>query len=88
MIEGNNVLITHRFDNSKEKKKDIKKNDKYERNKESEKKEEDNEDEPLVLSFAHLEGGCYCCGKACQKLPQCYQKDKIQKDKWEINKNN
>ena len=39
-----------------------------------------------MLLFAQLEGRCYCCVKAGHKSPQCYQKDKIQKDEWAINK--
>ena len=80
MIEGNNVLSTHRFDNVKEVKKDSRKNEKYERNNSHNKKEEDENDEPVVLSFAQLEGKCYCCGKAGHKSHRCYQKDKTLKD--------
>ena len=83
MIEGNNVLSTHKFDNSKELKQESKKNEKQERKSENESNEE-NGDEPLVLSFTQLEGKCYCCGKAGHKSPQCWMRDKIPKEEWAI----
>ena len=85
MIEGNNVLSTHKFDNSKELKQESKKNEKQERKNENENNEE-NRDEPLVLSFTQLEGKCYCCGKAGHKSPQCWMRDKIPREEWAINK--
>ena len=43
-------------------------------------------DESLTLSFAQLEGKCYCCGKAGHKSPDCRHKEKIPRDEWAINK--
>ena len=56
MIEGNNVLSTHRHDNTKENNKDGRKKDKHEKNKDNDKQEGEKNDESLVLSFAQLEG--------------------------------
>jgi hypothetical protein len=37
------------------------------------------------MSFAQMEGRCYCCGKGGHKSPQCRHKDRP-KDEWVINK--
>ena len=42
--------------------------------------------ESVMLSFAQLEGHCYCCGKVGHKQPNCYQKDKTPRKDWAINK--
>ena len=86
LVEGHNVLSTHRFDYSKENKQEPKKSEKFERKTENKNKETKNEDEPLVLSFAQMEGKCYCCGKTGHKSPQCWMRDKIPKEEWAINK--
>ena len=39
----------------------------------------------MNLSFAQLEGKCYCCGKAGHKSPTCRDKGKP-KEEWAINK--
>ena len=39
----------------------------------------------MDLTFAQLEGKCYCCGKPGHKSPQCAHKDKP-KPEWWINK--
>ena len=58
-------------------------------NKEKEKEEEDDSkpDEVLSLSFAQLEGACYCCGKKGHRSPECRHKDRP-KSEWAINKLN
>ena len=91
LVEGNNVLSTHRFDNSKENKqeKHPKKNEKYEkseRKRENANNESENKDEPVVLSFAQMEGNCYCCGKTGHKSPQCWMREKTPREEWAINK--
>lgn len=45
-------------------------------------------DETPELSFAQIEGKCYCCGKGGHKSPECRDKKKIPKDQWAINKLN
>ncbi|KAI2501792.1 Reverse transcriptase (RNA-dependent DNA polymerase) [Fragilaria crotonensis] len=61
------------------------KNNSADGNKNKDKKDDDKEDDEVNLSFAQLEGKCYCCGKAGHKSPSCREKDKP-KDKWAINK--
>jgi hypothetical protein len=36
------------------------------------------------MSFAMLEGKCYCCGKPGHNSPKCHLKDKIPKEDWVI----
>ena len=38
------------------------------------------------MSFAQLEGKCYCCGKPGHTSPDCYSKNKIPREEWAINK--
>jgi hypothetical protein len=49
-------------------------------------KDKKEKEEAPEMSFASSEGKCYCCGKGGHKSPTCRMKDKIQIDKWEINK--
>jgi len=37
------------------------------------------------LTFAQMEGKCYCCGKGGHKSPQCHHKSRP-KEEWTINK--
>jgi hypothetical protein len=78
ITEANNVLSSHRFDNSNKKRKD-KKDTKTDENENTE-----NEEAP-ALSFAQLEGKCWCCGKQGHMSSSCRNKDKP-KDQWFINK--
>ena len=87
LVEGNNVLSKHPFDNSKE--------FKHRKNKENknQKEEENGTDDtgPALtfvqsMTFAQLEGKCYCCGKAGHKSPQCTLRSKIPREEWAINK--
>jgi hypothetical protein len=72
------VLSNHRFDNTGKTKNDntVKSNE----NNSSAPKEEAPE-----MSFAMMEGKCYCCGKPNHKSPACRLKDKIPKEEWAIN---
>jgi hypothetical protein len=81
ITESNNVLSNHRFDVTN--KANYKKPG--EDNKEREQKDAGKEDEDVNLSFAQLEGKCYCCGKAGHKSPSCQDKNKP-KEEWAINK--
>ena len=84
MIESNSVLSTHRFDFSREG--GHQNNNPRGKDKDNETPESHNNDERPTLSFAQLEGKCYCCGKAGHKSPDCYKKSKIPREEWAINK--
>ena len=84
MVEGNNVLSTHRHDNIKDNNREN--NRGSHRSEGNENQDNETKDEHVVLSFTQLEGKCYCCGKAGHKSPQCFKKDKIPKEEWAINK--
>ncbi|KAL7571234.1 hypothetical protein ACA910_008892 [Epithemia clementina (nom. ined.)] len=81
IVEATSVLSNHRFNKIPQKK--------HSENKQNsnakEKKEGKDGQEPLVMSFAQMEGKCYCCGKAGHKSPDCRYKDKA-KEEWAINK--
>jgi hypothetical protein len=77
ITSATNVLSNHWFDNAGKSK-----HDKV--NKETEK--EAKAEEGPEMSFAMLEGKCYCCGKTGHKSPTCRLKDKIAKEDWAINK--
>ena len=82
------VLSNHRFDAAYlEQKK--KRNRHTSNNTESESKHKqdsnDSNEEPK-LSFATIEGKCYCCGKPGHKSPECRQRNKIPRNEWAINK--
>jgi hypothetical protein len=76
--EANNVLSNHHFDAIKQGTKFFNKN--WTNN--SKKKPEQ---EKISLSFAQMEGKCYCCGKPGHKSPQCWF-NKKPKSEWSINK--
>ncbi|MGL5934311.1 MAG: hypothetical protein ACRCZI_01660 [Cetobacterium sp.] len=87
LVAAIQVLSDHTFDaaysEAKKKRKD------REKAAEKEKHKKDDEELPSAspdLTFAQLEGSCYCCGKKGHKSPKCKQKDKIPKEKWAINK--
>ena len=88
IVDGNNVLSNHEFDESHSKKKDRRGLDP--RTSKSRKKDEesknDSEEEGLALSFAQLEFSCWCCGKKGHKSSSCNLRDKIPRDEWAINK--
>jgi uncharacterized OB-fold protein len=48
-------------------------------------KEPKQDEEKPELSFAQMEGRCYCCGKTGHTSPQCCHKDQP-KHEWAINK--
>ncbi|KAL7564327.1 hypothetical protein ACA910_007179 [Epithemia clementina (nom. ined.)] len=81
IMEATNVWSNHRFDKTPQKRTSDTKQDPSKKDK----KEEKNGQEPLVMSFAQMEGKCYCCGKAGHKSPECRFKDKA-KEEWAIKK--
>jgi len=76
VIEPNNVLSNHKFDNGNRAKHDAVKRGNI---------NENSTEESQEMSFSQLEGKCYCCGKVGHKLPNCRWKDKP-KTEWVINK--
>jgi hypothetical protein len=64
IVETNNVLSNHKFDITKTKKSDQKHHNK------SKPKEDKDDEEVTSLSFAQMEGKCYCCGKPGHKSPE------------------
>ena len=83
ITESNNVLSNHRFDATP--KPGGRGKAQNENNKSKEQKGDEKEDEEVNLSFAQMEGKCYCCGKAGHKSPSCRDKNKP-KEEWAINK--
>ena len=81
ITEANQVLSSHKFDptyKANQKKHDTK-------SPQTQSKSDKGDEEDVNLSFAQMEGKCYCCGKPGHKSPQCRQKDKP-KEQWAINK--
>jgi hypothetical protein len=74
VTEANNVLSNHKLDTpNKSKKVHDKFKNKYKKSNTKEK--EDSNETKINLSFAQLEGKCYCCGRVGHKSPQCRLKD-------------
>ena len=87
MIDGNNVLSNHRFDNVKNNN-----NTRNQNNRDGKSNNDKNEqesvslDESPSLSFVQMEGKCYCCGKKGHKSPACNNRKKTPREEWAINK--
>jgi hypothetical protein len=79
ITDVNNVLSGHCFDIIGDEKHQSR------TSKEEESNHPKDEEKP-ELSFAMMEGKCYCCSKAGHKSPTCRLKDKIEKHEWAINK--
>ncbi len=77
VVQAVTVMSNHKFD---KKPSEHKKNN----DKKKEEKDSNEEEENPKLSFAQMEGKCYCCGKAGHKSPNCRYKDKP-KSEWAIN---
>ena len=46
---------------------------------------EKEDEQEITLSFAQLEGKCYCCGKPGHRLPECHEKNHP-REEWAIHK--
>ena len=77
IAESNNVLSNHKFDSPT----------KTGTTRQTEPKgdQKSKEEDEFPLSFAQMEGKCYCCGKAGHKSPACRFRNKP-KEEWAINK--
>ena len=73
ITEAKSVLSNHQFNYSTPKLKNP-----------NNKKEKPKPHEKINLSFAQIEGRCYCCGKEGHRSPQCKDKNKP-KTEWFIN---
>jgi hypothetical protein len=80
ITEANNVLNNHKFDTVKFPNKSLNNNKTSQKPANKDKKQEN-----ITVSFAQIEGKCYCCGKAGHMSPQCCFEDN-QKAEWAINK--
>jgi hypothetical protein len=72
------VLSNHKFDAFKQ-------GNKFHNKTSNEPATQESEQQKVTLSFAQMEGKCYCCEKAGHKSPQFCFKDKP-KAEWGINK--
>ena len=88
LTAASEVLLEHQWDAKYMEQKKI------QRDKDKKSKEQDHDTtstttsstEDLELSFAQLESACYCCGKKGHSSNKCFQKEKIPKDQWYINR--
>ena len=78
IVEANNVLSNHTFDNPRKKN-----NNQKNKNKDEDTKEDDN---APTLTFVQMEGKCYCCGKPGHYSNKCRKKDSLSREEWAINK--
>ena len=85
IVDTNNVLSNHKFDNFKVRHEQKPTRKPYNNQKNNDAKDKSEEDSPK-LSFAQMEGRCYCCGKPGHRSPDCRSKDKTPRDEWAINK--
>jgi hypothetical protein len=82
VTEANNVLSNHKLDNSAK----FKKENEYTKSKQKFKKEREKaKEQEVTLSFAQMEGKCYCCGKPGHQSPTCLCKNKP-REEWAIHK--
>ena len=65
---------------------DVKKTQQERKKKKGNDNNNNDKDDPVVLSFAQLEGRCWCCGKTNHKSDKCRLREKIPKKEWAINK--
>ena len=85
LTQAMKVLEQHKHDNAGKKKKSDSNKNKTNEN-DTDRDNSNTPEQTPELSFAQLEGKCYCCGKAGHRSSQCYKKDQIPQDQWAINK--
>jgi hypothetical protein len=78
-------LSNHKFDVTKIIKTNQHKHDEQRQSKNKQENEK-TPDEAAVLSFAQMEGRCYCCGKGGHKSPNCRDAKDIKREDWAIHK--
>ena len=78
------VLMEHKWDPKYNENK-RKKNQQSKKDKDDYQQEKKKEAEP-ELSFAQLDNACHCCGKKGHGSDKCYQRNKMPKEDWFINK--
>ena len=87
IAEANNVLSQHKYDNKGNNSNGKDRNNRNNRGDNNNRNNSNQEEtDELKLSFAQMEGMCYCCGKSGHKSPNCRHKDKIPRNEWAINK--
>ncbi len=79
ITDANNILSNHRFDNPP------KRNGSENSTNKKKETDESTKEEMPEMSFAMLEGKCWCCGKSGHKSSTCRDRTKP-KDEWVINK--
>ena len=77
MIDGNNVLSNHRFDNTKDISKEFKKNSGNGRNGCEKGYKKKKEDKAIPLTFAQMKKACYVCGDPKHLANKCSKRSKI-----------
>ena len=83
VTEANNVLSNHKLDMTSKLRKEV--NDTKFKTDNTKKENEDSREQGITLSFAQMEGKCYCCGKPGHKSPQCRFKNKP-REEWAMHK--
>jgi hypothetical protein len=84
ITQANNVLSNHPLDNEGKRQARASSDTDTTVNPTSNRTTTSSEEAP-DMSFAQLEGKCYCCGKQGHKSPDCYHKNKP-KSEWHITK--
>ena len=79
MSQASNVLSNHKHDEAS------KRRNRNDRDNKNDTTNEEDKEQEMPLSFAQIEGRCYCCGSKDHKSPQCPHKSKA-KPEWWINK--
>lgn len=93
IVTANSVLSNHKFDqtywdNKKKRSENAKRSNQKSNTNDNEKNNNGKDSKQMPeMTFAQMEGHCFCCGKKGHKSPQCRNKNKP-KSEWAINKTN